>query len=152
MDEGYPGQPAGGQLTDADRDRIIQVLSLEYQTLREDILVRASGRFQFLGLMTTAAALVASGVVGHSAFSGQGLLSAILATAVFVFGLSLFLLLGRQMSTASAHVARLEARINALLPAEADSLPPLTLETLNQRHSFVGYLSLGVIPGHPPRG
>ena len=146
MDDGRSAESASKRLEDADLDRIIQVLSLEYQTLRQDILIRASGRFQFLGLMTTAAALLASGVLGHSVFSGQTLVAAVLSAAVFVFGLTLFLLVGRQMVNASARVAQLEERINALVPCESDSRPLLSWETDSQHHSFVGYLSLGIIP------
>jgi hypothetical protein len=31
MDDGNPAEPAGTRLADADRDRIIQVLSLEWR-------------------------------------------------------------------------------------------------------------------------
>jgi hypothetical protein len=101
-----------------DRERIIQLLSLEYQTLREDLLVRTSGRFQFLGLMTTAAALFATGIFGHSAFGSQSWIAATLAFGVSAFGLVCFLRLGHHMVTRSTRLAEIERRINALVPAE----------------------------------
>src|SRR6266704_22076 len=101
-----------------DRERIIQLLSLEYQTLRDDLLVRTSGRFQFLGLMTTAAALLATGIFGHSVFGSQNWIAATLALGVFAFGLVCFLILGRHMVILSTRLAEIERRINALVPAE----------------------------------
>jgi len=74
----------------SDRDRIIHVLSLEYKTLREELLVRVSGRFQFLGLMTTAAALIATGFFSRSVFGNSDWIAGILAAAVFSFGLMNF--------------------------------------------------------------
>lgn len=127
MTDGHSAKSESRRPEGADLDRIIQILSQEYQTLRQEILVRASGRFQFLGLMTTAAALLASGVLGHSIFSGQTLISAILAAVVFAFGLAYFLHLGRQMVDVSARVAQLEERINALVPSESAEHPPIEL-------------------------
>lgn len=97
---------------------MVQVLSLEYQTLRDDILVRTSGRFQFLGLMTTAAALLASGIFGHSVFGSQTWIAAGLAFAVFSFGLFCFAFLGRQAAALSARIAQIEKHINSLAPKQ----------------------------------
>jgi hypothetical protein len=49
-----PAQGAGGRLGAQCEGLllIIQLLSLEYTALRDEMLTRISGRFQFLGLMT----------------------------------------------------------------------------------------------------
>jgi hypothetical protein len=146
MTEKRPAESDRKRLRDADIDRMLQVLSLEYQTLREDILVRTSGRFQFLGFTTTAAALLASGILGHSIFGEQTWIAATLAAGVFVFGLVCFWQLGRQMVDASALVAQIEQRINALVPSESEHHPLLSLETGRQQHDFIGKITLGVIP------
>lgn len=112
---------------------MIQILSLEYQTLRDDILLRSSGRFQFLGLMTTAAALLTSGIFGHSIFGEQTWISVGLALAVFAFGLVSFMFLGRQMFFLSARAADIEQRINALVPAEAGA-PALLSWEIDKQH------------------
>src|SRR5947207_2934972 len=90
---------AGGQRNRADhseRDQVIQVLSLEYQTLRDEMIMRMSSRFQFLGFMTAAAALLAT-VVGRPASSLQSWIIVSLAAGVFIFGLICFWLLGRHV-------------------------------------------------------
>jgi hypothetical protein len=46
---------------DTDRELKVQVLSLEYQTLRGSILMRTSARYQFLGFTTAAAEILATG-------------------------------------------------------------------------------------------
>ena len=51
---------------DADRDRMLQVLALEYGTLREEILMRLSARYQFVGFFTAAAGLIARGKTGEA--------------------------------------------------------------------------------------
>jgi hypothetical protein len=110
---------AKNEFTDrSERERIIQVLSLEYQTLMEEILLRTSGRFQFLGLMTTAAALLSTGVFGHPVFRPQTWIAAALAAGVFIFGVACFVYLGRQRELIAFRVGALEKRINALLSAE----------------------------------
>lgn len=123
------------QIDAADRDLMVQVLSLEYQTLRDDVLHRSSGRFQFLGLMTTAAALVASGILGHSVFGVQTWISASLAVGVFAVGLACFMILGQHMARLRARVAEIEKRINALVPAESESSMLLSWESVHQQRT-----------------
>jgi hypothetical protein len=50
---------------DAERDRSLQVLMLEYGTLRTEILMRLSARYQFIGFITAAAALIGV-AIGYS--------------------------------------------------------------------------------------
>lgn len=133
------------QVDAAGRDLAIQVLSLEYQTLRADILTRSQGRFQFLGLLTTAAALLASGVLGSSAFGGRTWISVTLAAGVFAFGLVCFLILGRHMVHLRARVAEIEKRINALMPAEYGSPKLLSWESDHQQRGPLQNLNVGML-------
>jgi hypothetical protein len=133
------------QLNAADRDRVVQVLSLEYQTLRADILVRAQGRYQFLGLMTTAAALLISGAFGGSAFGGKTWIPITLAVGVFTFGLAPYLLLGRHSVRLRARVAEIEKRINALTP-EHGSTALLSWESDRQQRGPLQELSQDILP------
>jgi hypothetical protein len=52
-------------LDDTDRDRVINVLSLEYKTPRDEIGIRHTARFQLLGLMTAAAALIVTALLAN---------------------------------------------------------------------------------------
>jgi hypothetical protein len=107
-----------GFIDEKNREYLIRVLSIEYQTLRQEIQDRTSGRYQFLGLTTTAAALLATGIFGSSVFKGQVWVAASLAIIVFAFGVASFVYLGRQRELTIIEAATLERRINALLPAE----------------------------------
>ena len=114
-------------------DSLIQALSLEYQTLKDEIIARTSGRFQFVGLTTTAAAIFATGI---GAAKLPVLASGILAGAVFLFGLGAFWLLGVQIVGLSSRVAEIEARINDLLPVPPDGKRVLSWELERQRRSL----------------
>jgi hypothetical protein len=125
-------------VNDENRKEIIQLLSLEYQILREETVLRTTGRFQFLGLMTTAAALLTTGVFSSSTFRSQTWIAASLATLVFVFGVICFIYLGRQRGLALVKVAVLEKRINALVQAEPGYSAVLSLESNRVRWTFYG--------------
>jgi len=56
------------QRQDAESDRVLQVLALEYTTLRAEILMRINARYQFVGFITTAAALTGVGIGYSSGF------------------------------------------------------------------------------------
>jgi hypothetical protein len=133
------------QATDLNTTRVLQVLSLEYQTLREELLVRTSGRFQFLGLMTTAAALLTSGITGRSLFSGKTWIGAALAIGVFAFGVACFIYLGRQRLALSIKIATIEKRINSLLLVEPGFSPVLSWESEHPR-TFGQRLKLALLP------
>ena len=120
-------------VNDENRKEIIQLLSLEYQILREVTVLRTTGRFQFLGLMTTAAALLTTGVFSSSTFTNQTWIAASLATLVFAFGVICFIYLGRQRGLALIKVAMLEKRINALVQAEPGYSAVLSLESTRVR-------------------
>jgi hypothetical protein len=83
--------------------------------------------------MTTAAALLTTGVFSSSVFKSQTWISAALATLVFAFGVVCFVYLGRQREQTSIKIAAIEKRINALLPAEAGFPTVMSLES-NRKH------------------
>jgi len=68
---------------DANRDRILQVLALEYGTLRTEILMRLSARYQFVGFITAAAALVGVGI-GYSSGPKTWLLVTLALAVLYV--------------------------------------------------------------------
>jgi hypothetical protein len=103
---------------DKNREYLVHILAVEYQTLRQEIQDRTSGRYQFLGLTTTAAALLTTGIFGSSIFEGRIWIAAGLAIVVFTFGVVSFVYLGRMRELTIIEAAALERRINALLPAE----------------------------------
>jgi hypothetical protein len=144
MNDRHHGEAKSSQVSDQNREQIIQVLSLEYQTLREEILVHTSGRFQFLGLMTTAAALLTTGVFSSSVFRGQTWISAALALGVFVFGVVCFVYIGRQREAVADRVAEIERRINALLPAEPGFSAVLSLESHRKHRTLYQNLKWGL--------
>lgn len=127
-DDVEQGETADSQET----DRIIQLLSLEYTTLRDEMLTRISGRFQFLGLMTTAAALVGSGI-GHSPLGLSTWATATLAAGVFLFGLACFWRLGRHILGLSKRIAIIERRLNGLVPVSSGAPVLLSWESERQR-------------------
>jgi hypothetical protein len=79
-------------------DRLLHVLTLEYQYLGAQVLARLSARYQFLGFLTAGAAILASGFT-HPFFSPETWILAILAVGVFITGLVCFRHLGRSIVT-----------------------------------------------------
>lgn len=147
MHDKPPSETKSKQADDVNRERVLQMLSLEYQALRDEVLVMSSGRFQFLGLMTTAAALLTTGLFSSSIFKNQIWIAAILAVAVLGFGVFNFLRLGRRRVAASVQVAAIEERINALVPAEPPYATVLSWESAHQdRDSFASRIGLGLDP------
>lgn len=126
----------------SERDLKVQVLSLEYQTLRAAIMMRTSSSYQFLGLATAAAAILASGAGGLS-FSSRGWFLVILAGGVFAFGVGGFRTLGKQVAFQSKRVAEIEDRINALVPAETGEPKLLSWELDHQHRSRFERLVIG---------
>ena len=109
------------------------------------MLVRISGRFQFLGLMTTAAALLATGVFSsRSLLGGQSWLAGVLAVVVFGFGLANYWVLGRHVVVLSTRVAAIEARINALAPGLPGVPRLLSWESEHQSIIRGGWLVMGL--------
>jgi hypothetical protein len=141
------GNSKGSVVNDGNRRDIIQILSLEYQILREETVLRTTGRFQFLGLMTTAAALLTTGIFGSSSFKNQTWIAASLALLVFLFGVVCFVYLGRQRGVALMQVAALEKRINALVQAEPGYSMILSLERNRVHWTFCGKIKLLLFGG-----
>jgi hypothetical protein len=101
----------------SERELKIQVLALEYQTLRAAIMMQTAASYQFLGFATAAVAILATGA-GRLSFSSGGWFLAILAGGVFVFGVGAFRLLGMYVAFQSQRVAVIEEKINSLVPGE----------------------------------
>jgi hypothetical protein len=126
------------------KDDPVQVLALEYQSLRADLQVRSAARFQFLGFITAAAAILATGL-GHLSSNQTHILEG-LAFLLFIFGLASFWLQGKDQALISAHVANLEEKINQAMSADL-----LTWETQHQERSFFNYWILGLRYPSPRR-
>jgi hypothetical protein len=135
MDTKYSPRARGNRVDYSEQDQAIKVLSLEYQTLRDEMIMRMSSRFQFLGFTTTAAALLAT-IVSHSALGFQTWLIVGLATGVFMFGFACFWFLGRHVIYISARIANLEQRINELLPTQPGEPSLLSWESEHQQHGY----------------
>jgi hypothetical protein len=125
---------------DADTDRMLQVLSLEYNSLTAQIMSRMSARYQFLGFLTAGAAILAA-ASSRPAFSGGTWLLGSLAIAVFAFGCFCFWYLGRMVVRQSAHLAAIEQRINELVPADPSLL---TWESSHQKDSGLAVALMGL--------
>jgi hypothetical protein len=119
---------------DPDRELKVQVLSLEYQTLRGSILMRTSARYQFLGFTTAAAAILATGA-GSRSFGAEVWFLAILAGGIFLFGAGSFWYLGSEIAYQSRRVAEVERRINGLVPVDSDHGPLLSWDSDHQRRT-----------------
>jgi hypothetical protein len=120
----------------------VQILSLEYNTLRAEILVLMSSRYQFLGFATAAAAILATGA-GHLSLSPGAWLLAVLAGGIFLFGIGSFWYLGNNIALISMRVAILETRINGLAPAGLSDPRFLSWESEHQDRRRIGRWVLG---------
>jgi hypothetical protein len=121
-------------------DERVEILALEYQSLRSDLVMRSAARFQFLGFVTASAAILATGLGGTHSHQ-ETLVLVTLAIALFIFGLISFWLQGRDQAIISAQIAHIETRINLLVPAKPDLL---SWETTHQNRSFFNYWILGL--------
>ena len=146
VNDDHQGRPKPNLMPDENLDRIIEMLSLEYQKISDEIVVRTSGRFQFLGLMTTAAALLTTGVFSSSVFKGQFWIAAILVISVFSFGVVCFVYLGRQRSTLLRRILDIERRINVLVPPEPGFAAVLTYQSSRKYLSIYERLKLVLHP------
>jgi sulfite exporter TauE/SafE len=115
---------------DAERDRSLQVLMLEYGTLRAEILMRLSARYQFIGFITAAAALIGV-AIGYSSGLKVWLLTVVTITVVVagLYGYFRMVLRGKLIS---ARVAEIEDRINKLVPVEPGTPNLLSWESEHQ--------------------
>jgi hypothetical protein len=124
---------------DAERDRSLQVLMLEYGTLRAEILMRLSARYQFIGFITAAAALIGV-AIGYSSGIKVWLLTAVSAIvlAVGFYGYFRMVMRGKIIS---ARVAEIENRINELVPAEPGTPNLISWESEHQHELLFTALS-----------
>lgn len=127
------------------KDDPVQVLALEYQSLRADLQVRSAARFQFLGFITASAAILATGL-GHSSAGQTTYILEGLGGALFILGLASFWLQGKDQALISAQVANLEERINRAMSADL-----LSWETRHQERSVFNYWILGLRYPSPRR-
>jgi hypothetical protein len=130
------------QIPDINGERV-QILSMEYKALRSDLQMRSSARFQFLGLVTAAAAVLATGL-GSSHAGRTTLILEILACVLFVLGLVAFWRQGRDQARISFYISRLEDRINSLVPPESGKAGLLRWEAMNQKRSNINKWILGL--------
>lgn len=123
---------------DAERDRFLQVLMLEYGTLRAEILTRLSARYQFVGFVTGAAALIGV-AIGYSSGLKVWLLTAvsIAVLAVGFYGYCRMIVRGKLIS---ARIAEIEDRINRLVPAEPGTPNLLSWESEHKSEPFISVL------------
>jgi len=95
---------------------MLQVLALEYETLRAELIMRLSSKYQFYGFFTAAAALIGVAIgysTGLKVWVLIGLAAAVLVAGIF--GYHRMVINGRRIS---ARIALIEERINKLVPAE----------------------------------
>jgi hypothetical protein len=121
-------------IPESERDRFLQVLMLEYGTLREEKLVRISARYQFIGFGTAAAALIGV-AIGYSSGLKVWLLIAV-STAVCIIGFYGYCRMVVRGKLLSARVAEIEDRINKLVPVESGTRKLLAWESEHQTESF----------------
>ena len=122
----------------------VKILSLEYQSLRSDLVMRSAARFQFLGLVIASAAILATGLGGSHSNLATWIL-VILGIILFILGLISFWLQGRDQAIISAKIADIEKRINELVPADPALL---SWETTHQERSPFNRWILGLrLPG-----
>ena len=140
------GQGAGSQSSTSDtvRDRSIRVLALEYQALRAELTMRLSARYQFVGFITGAAALIGAGI-GYSSFGLKTWILASLGVAVITVGLIGFYRMGFHVIHLAHRLSVVEERINALaeetgaaklLTWASGRRPPALWETLSLGYPF----------------
>jgi hypothetical protein len=142
MHEGETGK-AESAATDADRDRYIQVLALEYQAMRSELTMRLSARYQFVGFITGAAALIGAGI-GYSTVGAKTWILAGLAILVIFAGILGFYRMGFHIIHLAGRLATLENRINAIAEPGAAALltwasgrrPPALWETVSLGYPF----------------
>jgi hypothetical protein len=110
---------------------MLQVLALEYGTLRQEILMRLSARYQFVGFVTTAAALTGVGIGYSSGLKVWLLVSlAVAVLAVGIYGYLRMQVYGRKVA---ARIVEIEERINKLVPVEPGTQNLLSWESEHYR-------------------
>ena len=133
---------SGGQARSSEREQTIQILSLEYQTLRDELLTLTSGRFQFLGLLAAAAAILAAGLSQTLSHGDKWFLGG-LALITILGGLAYYWVLGTLIITISRRIAAVEQRINEVAYSRVDLL---SWESMHQQRSRWTRFTLGPPP------
>lgn len=117
----------------------VDVLGLEYQSLRSDLVMRSGARFQFLGFITASAAILATGL-GDSRSILETRVLVSLGAVLFIVGLITFWLQGSEQAAISAKIADIEGRLNHLVGDPG----LLSWETDHQQRSFFNRCILGL--------
>jgi hypothetical protein len=117
----------------------VDVLGLEYQSLRSDLVMRSGARFQFLGFITASAAILATGL-GDSRSILETRVLVSLGAVLFIVGLITFWLQGSEQAAISAKIADIEGRLNHLVGDPG----LLSWETDHQQRSFFNRWILGL--------
>lgn len=135
---------AGSDTSKADvgRDRALQVLALEYQTLRAELIMRLSARYQFVGFITGATALLGAGI-GYSTIGLKTFALVGLAIVVISLGLFGFYRMGHHIIRLSSRISQIENRINALAAAAPDASRLLSWCTEHTEAEAWGNLRFG---------
>jgi hypothetical protein len=118
----------------------VEVLALEYQSLRSDLVMRSAARFQFLGFVTASAAILATGLGGSHSHQATVVL-VWLGGVLFILGLASFWVQGREQAIISARIADIEQEINGRVPGKPELLK---WETDHQKRSPFNYWILGL--------
>jgi hypothetical protein len=142
---------AGVGRTAETRRQFLDVMSLEYISLRSEIGERTERRFQTVTVFLAAGALLAGVKQGDLNVAVVGL-----AAALVLAGAVVWVSAGRSIGRVSAHLAELEKRIDDLIDPD-DFQPPLTWERRRQERRgwnkfwFGAGASRGVWWPRPPK-
>ena len=122
-----------------EENKRVDVLGLEYQSLRSDLVMRSGARFQFLGFITASAAILATGL-GDSRSILETRVLVSLGALLFIVGLTTFWLQGSEQAAISAKIAEIEGRLNHLVGDPG----LLSWETNHQQRSSFNRWILGL--------
>jgi hypothetical protein len=123
-------------------DRAIDVLRIEYDTLRAEIMGHQSNRFQFLVVSTTVAVAIVAAAHFVKGDATSTWLTASIGFVILAIGYLSFLHMGRAIVALSEGIAIIEARINSIMHhaygTDADLLRWETARTQQSGPRFLG--------------
>jgi hypothetical protein len=109
-----PAPTPGNALEEHRTDQIVSILSLEYQTLRAEILARSAYRFQTLTIMGTAGALVAAAITA-GVEDVRWPIVAVIAGIYILVGLIAYFRMGTLLDACARRVAEIEKMVNVTM-------------------------------------
>lgn len=126
---------------------MIDLLKMEYDTLRAEVVALSSGRLQFMSIPSiSVAAAVALVVSQRPTTPGVALIAALLGL-VLASALLIYLQIGRSIAALSARIAFLETRLNDIVSSEYGLTLGLDWERQHQTRSGLSRIYNG--PGVP---